>query len=537
MTVISNFISDQMIHSLGWTLIHSLWQGSLIALIYFLFTRSFENIDSRRRYNLGILSLIILMGTAGITFWKSFRSYIPISPASPSDWMNLGGADLTPSTPTLFEWLQGFFNQHLTLIVGIWMIGVLILVAHFTKDCCINHKIRKYHGKPIKGIWEKRLSNLSKKMGVKKIIPMVETACATVPMTIGHLKPIIFFPFGFIAGIPANQVEAILAHELAHILRCDYLINILQSFVDIVFFFHPGVRWLSNNIRTEREICCDDIAVEVMGDSVNMANALANVGKWQTQHPRLAMNATGKKEQLFQRIRRVSKMKQKGTRSSEGLISACVLGLLLVFVGIGANSASLAPEKRGEKVKVLAKSFLMEQEGTIQLMVSSDEPGVHKCYILDKQGTKVADLDEKLHGKPFKYKFNLNLKAGEYTLYQTKNCRIKLKKGIQGGHSAPPAQILQRYHAKMNELKSKGRNMSQQEKEKLLKLKELAKQLEKEMQLKSLKIKQVMEKLYKKRQIILDKNSRTTADQDDLKKIELMIKEYEKKLQEFQSPT
>ena len=100
-----------------------------------------------------------------------------------------------------------------------------------------------------------------------------ETVRIHTPMTIGHLKPIIFFPVGLLAGIPVDQVEAIIAHELAHIMRRDYLINILQNFVDIFFFYHPGVHWISARIRAEMENCCDDIAVEVVGDSIKFAKA------------------------------------------------------------------------------------------------------------------------------------------------------------------------------------------------------------------------------------------------------------------------
>jgi len=113
-------------------------------------------------------------------------------------------------------------------------------------------------------------------------------------MTIGALKPIILFPIGAVTYLSVEQMEAILAHELAHIRRNDYFFNILHSLVEIIFYFHPAVWWLSNTIRNERENCCDDIAVSVSGNSLSYAKALVNLQELHAHSPTLAMGFAGK---------------------------------------------------------------------------------------------------------------------------------------------------------------------------------------------------------------------------------------------------
>src|SRR6185295_2411884 len=97
------------------------------------------------------------------------------------------------------------------------------------------------------------------------------------PTVVGWLRPVVLVPVGALAGLPADQVEALLLHELAHIRRHDYLVNILQNVAESLLFYHPAVWWISGHIRAERELCCDDMAVFVCGDSLSYARALAQL--------------------------------------------------------------------------------------------------------------------------------------------------------------------------------------------------------------------------------------------------------------------
>jgi beta-lactamase regulating signal transducer with metallopeptidase domain len=466
------------------------------------------------------------------------------------------------SSSSLLSIIQDFLSQQTPLIVGLWFLGVLILVIQFIRDYFHNIMISRHPGQDIADRWEKRLYDLCRRMKLEKVVRMKESSRIHTPITIGHLKPIIFFPLGMLSSIPVDQVEAIMAHELAHILRRDYLINILQNFVDIFFFYHPGIRWISARIRAERENCCDDVAVGVVGDSIKFAHALASIQVWNTNQPALAMSAGGRKDKLFNRIRRVTKMKQKDTRSLEGLVGACVLGLFLVIAGIAASAAGTGPDSTAPS-PMKTKLLSMEAAGTVDVRVESQAKGTIQCFITDNnEGKKYYDLKENLDGNPFIYTSTINLKPGDYRVTWTDNCEVKLKKKLAASAGlkdqlikfeadlTKKKAILEGYKAKIKELKAKEENLSAEEKEKLTKLYQKSRQLEYEMKLKEAKLsglklpkqtqkeiqklKMEIKELYKKTEEIKAKgDSMTQKDEEILKKCEILIKKYRKAIQKL----
>ncbi len=561
MIEMSDFISQRFVYALGWTIIHSLWQSSLIALAYFFLSSFPKKENSHHRYNLGIFSLIILLGTTAMTFWRAHSSFVPASMTANTAVAQGSTMLQAGSDPSLASIVQGFISQHMPLIVGFWLLGVFILIVHFIGDYVANLRIKKYPCVEAPDLWQKRLTDLSKRMNLSKFVKIKETLRISTPMTIGHLKPVILFPVGLLAGLPVDQVEAIFAHELAHILRRDYLVNILQNFVDIFFFYHPGVRWISARIRVERENCCDDMAVGMVGDSIMFAKALANIQGWHIKQPLLAMNVIGKRDKLFNRIRRVTKMQQKGTRSTEGLVGACVLGLFLVFAGIGINAASLVSETGGDgsvgiekKVALKTKALKVEAKVQLSVAVKSDVKGLIKCVIIHKEsGKKVYHLKEKLDGNPFYYVSDVVLKPGTYDVSWTDNCQVKLRKKVKGGDQVDPMEILQKYKAKINQMKIKEGKLTDEEKKKLHKLEFMAQKLATEIKKKAeykkykhMKMskksqkevqgrEQEIKKLYMVCKEIKSKgDAMTQKDKDKLKKCEIMIKEHRMVIKKIQ---
>jgi beta-lactamase regulating signal transducer with metallopeptidase domain len=130
---------------------------------------------------------------------------------------------------------------------------------------------------PADPYWADILNKLALQSRFNTGIELLESALVRSPLTIGHLKPVILFPIGLINRLSESEVEAILAHELAHILRRDYIFNILQSVVEVVFYFHPAVWWLSAQVRQERESACDDRAIALVGNKMNYAKALVTI--------------------------------------------------------------------------------------------------------------------------------------------------------------------------------------------------------------------------------------------------------------------
>jgi hypothetical protein len=189
-------------------------------------------------------------------------------------------------------------------------------------------------------------------------------------MVVGHLKPIILLPIGTITGLSPEQLEAILAHELAHIARHDFLVNILQSVVDIVFFYHPGIWWISKVIREEREHCCDDLAVAYNKDSLTFAKALAQLQERDWLQPELAVAINGKKSSLQYRIERLldfsENTKSLKTTFQEGFFTAVLLTLAILGFSFTLHQVSQEKQKENntntEEVASTAKEGVINEE-------------------------------------------------------------------------------------------------------------------------------------------------------------------------------
>ena len=277
MNIISNFISENLINALGWTLVHSLWQGAAAALGFALLMVFMRRNRSQTRYYIGVMTVLLVLAMSIVTFIGIYKSGAAgNTPTGITGTVGLVDTGVTgiETNSTISAVFQSYFNRHLPLIVTVWMLGILVLVLRFAGGFIYNQRLKVHGTRPLSTPWQNSLETLCRKIGVERAVRFVESASIKVPMTIGHFKPVILFPIGLVTGLPRDQVEALIAHELAHILRRDYLVNIAQNAIDILFFYHPGVRWISSHIRTERENCCDDIAVSVSGDSLNFAKAL-----------------------------------------------------------------------------------------------------------------------------------------------------------------------------------------------------------------------------------------------------------------------
>jgi predicted nucleic acid-binding Zn-ribbon protein len=156
---------------------------------------------------------------------------------------------------------------------------------------------------------------------------LYESSKISLPLVIGFLKPVVLLPVGLVTNLSQKQIEAILAHELAHIKRNDFIINVLQNIVEIIFFFHPALWWLSNKIREERENCCDDVAIELIGEKIHLVKALANVESYR-QNPALAMAFGKKRFTLLERVQRILGIEANQNKTQESLF------FVMVFVGI-----------------------------------------------------------------------------------------------------------------------------------------------------------------------------------------------------------
>jgi beta-lactamase regulating signal transducer with metallopeptidase domain len=183
-------------------------------------------------------------------------------PATSTMWQDVFVAALTSA------------NAHLAQIVAIWLAGVLILSTRLIVGWIGAHRLTTRRSHAASGQWTRSLNQISESLGLRRSITLLESAAVEVPTVIGWLRPVVLLPVASLSGLSIQQIEMVLAHELAHIRRHDFIVNLMQSVIETLLFYHPAVWWISRSIRIEREHCCDDLAVAVFGDPVQYARAL-----------------------------------------------------------------------------------------------------------------------------------------------------------------------------------------------------------------------------------------------------------------------
>ncbi|WP_119078692.1 M56 family metallopeptidase [Chitinophaga alhagiae] len=286
------------------TFLHSIWQGLLAAIIAGAVLALTRRSSARRRYNLlgGILVLCVLAAFATLaTELRSVQEPVSI-PASAANVS--AAAPATLATAGYWDILVNYLNTHAPFIMLVWGIVFLFKCFRMGMGFYHIHHIRRHQVYEPDESWKARMGELATLLGIRRAVKMVESGLVQVPLTAGFLKPCIFIPLGLLARLPADQVEAVLLHELAHIRRKDYLVNIVQSFVESIFFFNPALLWISARLREEREACCDDIALAHTPHQGSYLQALVAFAA-HTPAGRLEMAITHKKHHLLNRVKRM----------------------------------------------------------------------------------------------------------------------------------------------------------------------------------------------------------------------------------------
>ncbi len=346
MDFIQQFISDEIIYALGWTVVHSLWQGALIAICLAAAMYLLRDKSAKLRYEVGIFSLFTVFIFALSTFIYVYdAAQIDRSQELSLLLYGLGGqASNYNFFQISIQQFSAFFDQHISTIVLVWFFGAILFAIRMIGGFAHVYKLKTEQNTPLPFYWQQKLVTLKQKIPVHKSIQLVESALVTMPMIIGAVKPMILLPIGAINALDEKEVEAILAHELAHIYRNDYLINIVQSFIEVLFYFNPAVWWISGNIRLERENCCDDIAVELCGSSLEYAKALVHLQELDQKVPAFAMLFSGPKQNLLNRVKRILNQPQNRFNIMEKFTATCLLLVAIVFLSFGNNPTPITEE-------------------------------------------------------------------------------------------------------------------------------------------------------------------------------------------------
>lgn len=296
MTAIEPLLQTPAARAVAWALLQFLWQGTLVALVsaaaLMLLRRSAADV----RYIVGAVGLALMLTLPVVTAvqrWQTLRfEDVPgrqtIDATMPIAVQARSGArvdvrshePITPA-PVFTERLTRVDNRSVERVMPMllltWLSGVAILSIRLLAGCLWIRRLRVRGIAPAEESWRHIAARLARQMHIRRPIALFESALVDVPTVIGCLKPMVLLPVSALTALSPQQLEAILAHELAHIRRHDYAVNLLQAIVETLLFYHPAVWWLSRRIRAERENCCDDLAVSLCGDPVAYAGALADL--------------------------------------------------------------------------------------------------------------------------------------------------------------------------------------------------------------------------------------------------------------------
>ncbi|MET0637451.1 MAG: M56 family metallopeptidase [Chitinophagaceae bacterium] len=365
--------SSSLIQLLSSWLIHSLWAGLVLVVLVSLVILATRNAGARRRYNLMLASMAMFtLGMIVILLWQ--LRPLPSSIQTVEQTV-MAGNYVKPVvitggnyTDDLTDSLMSFTRDHSTTIVAVWLLFMVIRTIRLAGGLYRVHQLRHHHNEVAGKEWTEMLERLSTLLGINRRVALLRSHSVTVPLVIGHFKPVILLPFQLLTTLPASQIEAILLHELAHISRRDYLVNLLMNILETIFFFNPAVLWVASQIRKERENCCDDLTLAHIKQPAQYIEALISCQQLYDRAPMLATALLDKPPHLLTRVKRMlykhnnrTLNKMEKSIISISLVTAVLLAL--AFTGkpvAGSVPANCAPEPQYNLTGTLGDFFTLE---------------------------------------------------------------------------------------------------------------------------------------------------------------------------------
>ncbi|WP_420459169.1 ankyrin repeat domain-containing protein [Neolewinella sp.] len=395
--MIERILSPTLVDALGWTLLHALWQGAAFALLLGLLLIALRSYSARARYivSVGVLGAFLL--TAGASFLQLYTSSsraadagakatvpVPqsISTEATSEATTTYPAgdktkEQTATTVPFRERAVDYFDRHLPLIVTIWLLGVLVLQLRLLGRLAFTQRLRHYGSRSFPAEWAEKLRELEDHLRIRRTVQYLQSDRVTSPLTLGWLRPAVLFPTDLLDQLSRADAVAILAHELAHVRRHDFAVNLLQTFLTLFFFYHPAVWWMNQRIAEEREHCCDDLAlVATQGRGIDYARTLVRLREVALlPQPALAMKAGGAGGLLL-RVRRAVNGRIREASFGEGVVTTVIL------IGALALGASATATTRPDVPQIEAANQL-----AVDSMITARELGP------DSVGTTPPTID------------------------------------------------------------------------------------------------------------------------------------------------
>jgi len=298
--MLQNLINSPFLTSLALTLLHFLWQGLLVAAVLKSALLIFNNIKPQLRYIMSSLAMLVSFFLPIITFIIVYHAELSSANtiANPFALNELIPELKQPDAFFSYQGLAEYLSSLLPYLSILWLATITLLAGKLLIEVSTVNKLPQQGAIAPSDKLQVRFEQLVKQINLTIMPRLIISLKVEVPMAIGWLKPVVLLPANMITGLNSAQLEMLILHELAHIRRHDYLVNFLQTLVEILLFFHPAVLWISKQMRNEREYCSDDIAVQHCGDAVAYAHTLADTASLCTKKhnhtiPDMAMAASG----------------------------------------------------------------------------------------------------------------------------------------------------------------------------------------------------------------------------------------------------
>jgi beta-lactamase regulating signal transducer with metallopeptidase domain len=335
-----------LIDRIGWTLLHALWQAAAIAILLLLVRLLLRGRAPETRYVAACVALLatILLSLTTFFMLPAQRSAAPVSlheavPDAPFAQLHAPIASpesaRLPAPSTTAAFTVDWISTHLHWLVIGWLAGAGMLVLWDLAGWLAVQNLRRVGISPAPPILQDRFDALAADMRVRVPVAILRSSLVSVPLVIGWVRPLILMPIALLGGLSPMQLDAIIAHELAHVRRRDYLVNLMQVLAETLLFYHPAVWWMSAKIREERENCCDDIAASVCGSPLDYAQTLLcleNLTRRIQNVPALAAASARTPSELRRRIERILHRRESKASSSVRILSVAFLGALAVCV-------------------------------------------------------------------------------------------------------------------------------------------------------------------------------------------------------------
>ncbi|RDC54209.1 peptidase M56 [Pedobacter chinensis] len=376
---------QQFIKAFGWSILNSLWQSALIYGALFIIMLSLPKLAARYKHNLAFGAIVLMFIGFGYNFIKQMMLSMPKEPIA----MNAQNIQVYQYFNNLPPSFSSKAEQYFPVVVVFYIIGILLQLFVIVKGYHQLSKLKKDSLNAIPDSWKVIFEDVITKLKINKSIKFQLSSIVNVPLVIGYLKPVVLFPVALINQLDNDQVEAILIHELSHIRRNDFLLNLIKTAIETLLFYNPFVWMAGRFIHIEREHACDDLVLKITGKPLNYAHALLKLELLKDKtSPAYALAATGKTQNLYQRIKRITNMKTNYLNAKQQM-AALTLGIACLFSIAWINPTEKKKENK-KTVKIEVSQILGTSNNNQKTIVCIDTTKKRKIKIvtIDANGKK-----------------------------------------------------------------------------------------------------------------------------------------------------